>query len=231
MHSTVADRPRYAPLFWNSLTFLFVCQTTLYTCVITTFPAVIHNSRLLREKTSAHIPAVLRPQITSTCLARMAWPGSANAGGGSATGQLYNLLPLLNVSVSAIWRRSSPTPHQVIQTIKMPDRYGSKQSLFTEKKKPMYQKFLNISNVLLLIVSTILIFSAIILMKFYATQSLGFWSSYFPVVPVFMIILGVYTFVVCMYGFLISGGEHRYEMLFSVHSDIFSIGLSQLLHV
>lgn len=77
----------------------------------------------------------------------------------------------------------------------------------------MYQKFLNMSNVLLLIVSTILIFSAIILMKFYATQKLAFWSPYFAVVPNYMIVLGVFTFVICVFGFIISAYENRALLL------------------
>ncbi len=41
------------------------------------------------------------------------------------------------------------------------------------------------------------------------TDKLDFWSAYFYVVPVLMISLGVYTFLVCIFGFLISGSENR----------------------
>ena len=78
-----------------------------------------------------------------------------------------------------------------------------------QRKATKYQKYLNLSNVFLLITSTILIFTAVILMKFYHVDKLDFWSVYCWLVPVFMITLGVYTFLVCIFGFVISGSENR----------------------
>ena len=78
-----------------------------------------------------------------------------------------------------------------------------------QRKATRYQKYLNLSNVFLLITSTILIFTAVILMKFYHVDKLDFWSVYCWLVPVFMITLGVYTFLVCIFGFVISGSENR----------------------
>jgi len=72
-----------------------------------------------------------------------------------------------------------------------------------------YQRFLNISNVFLLITSTILIFSSIVLIKFYHISKLSFWSEWFYINPMLMIALGLYTFCVCVYGFLISNQENR----------------------
>ena len=46
-------------------------------------------------------------------------------------------------------------------------------------------------------------------MKFYHIDKLHFWSTYFQVVPLLMIVLGVYTFLLCVYGFIISSYEHR----------------------
>lgn len=71
-------------------------------------------------------------------------------------------------------------------------RTGSAKSTLSmmQRKATKYQKFLNLSNVFLLITSTILIFSAVILIKFYHIDKLDFWSGYFWVVPVLMIILG-----------------------------------------
>jgi len=65
------------------------------------------------------------------------------------------------------------------------------------------------ANVFLLITSTILIFSSIVLIKFYHISKLDFWSMWFYVNPVLMIALGLYTFFVCVYGFLISNQENR----------------------
>lgn len=78
-----------------------------------------------------------------------------------------------------------------------------------QRKATQYQKYLNLSNVFLLITSTILIFTAIVLMKFYHVDKLTFWSVYFSVVPTYMITLGVYTFLICFFGFAISGSDKR----------------------
>jgi hypothetical protein len=99
-------------------------------------------------------------------------------------------------------------------------RSGSAKSTLSmmQRKATQYQKYLNLSNVFLLITSTILIFSAIILIKFYHIDKLAFWSSYFSIVPMLMIILGVYTFLVCIYGFAISHSENR--MLIAVYAGL-----------
>lgn len=90
-------------------------------------------------------------------------------------------------------------------------RSGSARSTLSmiQRKATRYQKYLNLSNVFLLITSTILIFSAIVLMKFYHVDKLDFWSVYFWIVPIYMISLGIYTFLVCVFGFVISGMENR----------------------
>jgi len=72
-----------------------------------------------------------------------------------------------------------------------------------------YQRFLNISNVFLLITSTILIFCGIILISWYHMLKLEFWSSYFYWCPMLMLSLGVYTFGTTCYGFIISVKESR----------------------
>jgi len=72
-----------------------------------------------------------------------------------------------------------------------------------------YQRFLNISNVFLLITSTILIFCGIILISWYHMLKLEFWSSYFYWCPMLMLSLGVYTFATTCYGFIISVKESR----------------------
>lgn len=77
------------------------------------------------------------------------------------------------------------------------------------RRSTRYQKFLNLCNVFLLITSTILIFSAVVLMSFYHLTKLDFWSWYFFACPMVMLGLGLYTFLVCVYGFLISTRESR----------------------
>jgi hypothetical protein len=77
------------------------------------------------------------------------------------------------------------------------------------RRSTKYQRFLNLSNVFLLIVSTGLLFSSIVLMSFYHMTKLFFWSWYFYAVPMCMLALGLYTFAVSVYGFLISTKESR----------------------
>lgn len=90
-------------------------------------------------------------------------------------------------------------------------RSGSARSTLSmiQRKATRYQKYLNLSNVFLLITSTILIFSAVVLMKFYHVDKLDFWSMYFWVVPIYMVSLGIFTFLVCIYGFVIANMENR----------------------
>ena len=90
-------------------------------------------------------------------------------------------------------------------------RSGSQKSTLSvmQSRVTKYQRFLNLSNVFLLITSTILIFTAIVLMKFYHITKLEFWDVLFSVVPPYIIVLGFYTFCVCFFGFAISGSEKR----------------------
>jgi len=93
--------------------------------------------------------------------------------------------------------------------VKMPLERARSTLSMMQRKATKYQKYLNLSNVFLLITSTILIFTAVVLMKFYHVDKLDFWSIYFWLVPIYMICLGVFTFLVCIFGFVISQSENR----------------------
>ena len=57
-----------------------------------------------------------------------------------------------------------------------------------------------------------------------------FRSSYFVVAPYLMIVLGVYTFLVCIYGFFISGSENR--LLIAIYAAFLSIAfIAQLVSI
>ena len=85
------------------------------------------------------------------------------------------------------------------------------------EKASQYQKYITFGNVVLIIISTILIFMAAILMKFYHLDKLGFWSSYFELVPYYMIFLGVYTFLVGLFGtFATPSGNKIAILVFAV---------------
>jgi hypothetical protein len=102
-------------------------------------------------------------------------------------------------------------------------RSGSQKSTLSivQSRVTKYQKFLNLSNVFLLITSTILIFTAIVLMKFYHVTKLDFWHALFAIVPPYIIVLGFYTFGVCFFGFAISGSERR--ALLAVYAVLLAI--------
>ena len=95
----------------------------------------------------------------------------------------------------------------------MPIAKGSSMlSLGTWKaRSTKYQRFLNLTNVFMLIVSTILLFTSGVLITFYhltkvliithsllifVSHQLEFWSWYFYACPMCMLALGLYTFSV-----------------------------------
>jgi hypothetical protein len=87
----------------------------------------------------------------------------------------------------------------------MGSRATSVRSVAYIEKSSQYQKYITLSSVILIITSTILIFTAVTLMKFYHLDKLGFWSSYFEFVPYYMLILGIYTFLLGLFGAFVSG--------------------------
>ena len=88
-------------------------------------------------------------------------------------------------------------------------RHGTSTLSMINRRATQYQKLLNLNCVFLSITSTVLIFTAIILMRFYHIDKLDFGSEYFWIVPLYMIILGVYTLLVCVFGFCMTGYENR----------------------
>jgi len=99
----------------------------------------------------------------------------------------------------------------------MGSRATSVRSVAYMEKASQYQKYLVLSSILLIITSTILIFTAVILMKFYHMTKLGFWSSYFETVPYYMITLGIYSFVLGLFGACITPlGNKATLIVFSV---------------
>jgi len=90
-------------------------------------------------------------------------------------------------------------------------RTGSAKSTLSmmQRKATRYQKYLTLASVILIVTSTIVIFSSVILMKFYHLPTLVFWSSFFYYTPYLMVSLGVYMLVISIYGFAITGTENR----------------------
>ena len=99
----------------------------------------------------------------------------------------------------------------------MGSRATSVRSVAYMERASQYQKYLVFSSVLLIITSTILIFTAVILMEFYYMTKLGFWSSYYEITPYYMIVLGIYTFFLGLFGACITPlGNKATLIVFSV---------------
>jgi hypothetical protein len=77
-----------------------------------------------------------------------------------------------------------------------------------------YQKFINISNIILIVYSAITIFISSSLMYHYQLHQLGFWDSIFVVTPWLMLGLRIWTLIVGIYGFSISQHENRPALVF-----------------
>lgn len=106
-------------------------------------------------------------------------------------------------------------------------RTGSAMSTLTsmQRRATRYQKYLTMASVILIITSTIVIFSSVVLMKFYHLTSLHFWHTYFYITPMLMVALGIYKFVVSIYGFAITGTENRCVLaLFAILLSLAFIG-------
>ena len=91
----------------------------------------------------------------------------------------------------------------------MGSRATSVRSVAYIEKSSQYQKYITLSSVILIITSTILIFTAVTLMKFYHLDKLGFWSSYFEFVPYYMLVLGLYSFLLGLFGAFVSGSGSK----------------------
>ena len=68
------------------------------------------------------------------------------------------------------------------------------------KMQSKYPALLALSNVILLVSSTILVYLGSALVTFYLLDRLDFVSVYFAVVPRIMVAIGVATFAVALYG-------------------------------
>lgn len=95
----------------------------------------------------------------------------------------------------------------------MGSRNTSVRSVAYIEKASQYQKYITLSTVFLIITSTILIFTAAILMKFYHLDKLGFWSSYFELVPYYMITLGLFTFISGLIGAFVAPLGNKVAMI------------------
>ena len=103
-------------------------------------------------------------------------------------------------------------------------RSGSTKSTLStmQRRATRYEKHITLSSILLLVASTIIIFTSIILIKWYFMPYLYFWHSYFIVAPYMMLSLGLYLFFISTYGFVIA--EKKSRGLLVVFSLLLGVG-------
>jgi len=90
-------------------------------------------------------------------------------------------------------------------------RTGSAQSTLSkiQRRATRYEKYISLASVFLLVTSTIVIFTSVVLIKWYFMPNLAFWDPMFAVAPYLMVGLGVFKFIVALYGFGIISSENR----------------------
>ena len=90
-------------------------------------------------------------------------------------------------------------------------RTGSARSTLSmmQRKATQYERYISLASVFLLVTSTIIIFTSIVLIKWYFMPNLAFWDSMFVVAPYLMLGLGIYKFIISLYGFGVTSSENK----------------------
>ena len=93
---------------------------------------------------------------------------------------------------------------------------GSAMSTLSKMQRSTdrYEKYITLASVFLLITSTIVIFTSVVLIKWYFMPHLNFWDPMFVVAPYLMLALGIYKFIISLYGFVIACSENRGLFIF-----------------
>ena len=78
-----------------------------------------------------------------------------------------------------------------------------------QRRATRYEKYITLSSVFLIITSTIVIFTSAVLIKWYFVPNLDFWHPSFSIAPYLMFSMGVYKFLVSIYGFIIAEQKNR----------------------
>ena len=106
-------------------------------------------------------------------------------------------------------------------------RTGSQASTLSkiQRRATRYSKYIILASVFLIITSTIVIFTSAVLIKWYFMPNLSFWDQKFLIAPYLMLALGIYKFIISLYGFGIIATENRgLLILFAVLLGIAFVG-------
>lgn len=95
-------------------------------------------------------------------------------------------------------------------------RTGSAKSTLSmmQRRATRYERYISLASVFLIITSTIVIFTSVVLIKWYFMPNLAFWDPMFSVAPYLMLAIGIFKFVISLYGFAITSSENRGLLVF-----------------
>ena len=90
-------------------------------------------------------------------------------------------------------------------------RTGSAKSTLSmmQRRATRYERYISLASVFLIITSTIVIFTSVVLIKWYFMPNLAFWDQMFQVAPYLMLGLGIFKFIISLFGFGITSSENR----------------------
>jgi hypothetical protein len=76
-------------------------------------------------------------------------------------------------------------------------------------KATQFERYIVLATWFLMVISTITIFFSFVLIKWYFMPNLYFWDNTFLFAPYMMLGMGIYTFLISIYGLLVKGLEKR----------------------
>ena len=103
-------------------------------------------------------------------------------------------------------------------------------SLFVHQSK-QYSKWMGLCNVLVLLASLIMIFCGVILKLRYHMNAIGYISTYFAILPLMMIVLGVLAFLTSAFGLIVSATESKPALIgYAIAMAVTCLGLFGKIH-
>ena len=90
-------------------------------------------------------------------------------------------------------------------------RTGSAKSTLSmmQRRATRYEQYITLSSIFLIVTSTAIIFTSAVLIRWYYMPFLYFWHNYFMVAPYLLLALGIYKFVVAIFGFIVAVQKNR----------------------
>ena len=90
-------------------------------------------------------------------------------------------------------------------------RSGSTKSTLSmmQRRATRYEQYITLSSIFLIVTSTTAIFTSVVLIRWYFMPFLYFWHAYYVVAPYMLLALGIYKFLVAIYGFIAAVQKNR----------------------